>query len=517
MIHLTENPSDYNLPYSEWYENQRGMVERAVGLNPGQVLILEAPTGTGKSGTPLTVSYHRPGTTVCVATRDLQQQYANTFGISDDFVAVAWGQAHYPCVHQEHVAQFTEAYDEPPTRADCPYKRGAKDCPVGTRCPYEQSKAAALRAQTKVLNYALAFYTKWWRPHTNDLFCDEAHRLPGILSSLVSLEIANRTRKWYDLPDFPYTSGGTSYAYGQIQSWAATGAEHLVALERTTQEPKKKLSVRRMRLKLESLVKMLDKAEPGTWYVASGQSAGKLIAKPIFPGRYAKSILDGNARSITLMSATIGDPALLAEELGLTQGFEFLSLPHIFPKENRVVIWIKGAPKLSRKSTESDYKAQAEIIARILNSHRGQRGLIHTASWKHVEILKDLLGRTFGHRLFIPKGERIKAVERFKNSNGDTVVISPSWYEGLNFPDDEARFAIIAKVPYLSLADPVVKLRLKSKGGGRWYRWQAALRIVQAAGRIVRHRSDWGIVYICDSEWPKVAKYVPKWFEVTNL
>jgi len=273
-----------------------------------------------------------------------------------------------------------------------------------------------------------------------------------------------------------------------------------------------------MRLKLESLVRMLDRAEPGTWYVASGQSVGKLLAKPIFPGRYAKTILDENARSITLMSATIGDPALLAEELGLTQDFEFLSLPHIFPKENRVIIWVKESPRLSRKSTADDYKAQAEIIARILNSHRGQKGLIHTVSWKHTELLKDLLGRTHGHRLYVPKGEeRVKAVERFKNSNGDTVVISPSWYEGLNFPDDEARFAIIAKVPYLSLADPVIKLRLKSKGGNRWYRWQAALRIVQAAGRIVRHRNDWGITYICDSEWSRVSKFAPEWFEVTSI
>jgi len=514
MITLTENPTDYNLPYPSWYENQRGMVEKTVNLSPGQVLILEAPTGVGKSGAPLTVSYHRPGTTVCVATRDLQQQYADI----SELVKVAWGQEHYPCVNEEHITQFARAYNESPTRADCPFRRGAKDCSIGAQCPYEQSKIQALEAQAKVLNYALAFYTKWWRPYTNDLFCDEAHRLPGILSSLVSLEVANRTRKWYDLPDFPYASGGTSYAYGQIQSWAKKGARHLKSHEGAVGGPKMKLRVRRMRLKLEGLVRMLDKAEPGTWYVASGQSVGKLMAKPIFPGRYAKTILDENARSITLMSATIGDPALLAEELGLAQDFEFLSLPHIFPKENRVIIWVKESPRLSRKSTADDYRAQAEIIARILNSHRGQKGLIHTVSWKHTELLKDLLGRTHGHRLYVPKGEeRVKAVERFKNSNGDTVVISPSWYEGLNFPDDEARFAIIAKVPYLSLADPVVKLRLKSKGGGRWYRWQAALRIVQAAGRVVRHRDDWAVCYICDSEWPRVAKYTPQWFEVTNL
>lgn len=508
MITLTENPADYNLPFPTWYENQRTMVERAASLEQG-VLFIEAPTGTGKSSAPMLVSHFRPGTTICVATRDLQEQYADSF----DDVAIVWGQSHYPCVNEPRVQEFQDSYGYTPTREDCSYRK-PKDCPVYDQCPYEQSKVIALHSRAKVSNYAYAYYTKWWRgDNVNDLFCDEAHRLPRVLSDLISLEVAEKTRAYYGLPQFPCISGGTKYAYKQIASWAANGADSLHP--NSLKDPKRRLRMKRIKLKLKSLAESLGSANPGTWYVASGQALGKLLAKPVHPGRYARKILDPDARSLTLMSATIGDPGLLAEELGLSQDFEFLTLPHIFPKKNRPVLWMSESPRIRARTTSAEYKHQAAIIAKILHQHRGQRGIIHTVSWRHVKILAGLLSKNgCGDRLYIPEGERLQAIERFKNADTDLVALTPSWHEGLNFPDDEARFAVIAKVPYLSLGDQVVKLRLHSPGGNKWYRWQACLGVVQSAGRIVRHRDDWGVTYIVDAEWPKVAKYAPAWFEV---
>ena len=509
MIILTKNPGDYNLPFPTWYENQRTMAERATNLEQGQVLFIESPTGAGKSASPMLVSYHRPGTTVCVATRDLQEQYADSF----DDVAIVWGQAHYPCVNEPRLQEFQDAYGYTPTREDCPYRK-PKDCPVYDKCPYEQSKIIALQSRAKVGNYAYMYYTNWWRgDNVNDLFCDEAHRLPRVLSDLISLEIAERTRVYYGLSQFPCISGGTRYAYRKIAAWANVGAKSLHP--NAQKDPKRRLRVKRMRLKLKSLAESLITANPGTWYVASGQALGKLLAKPVHPGHYARKILDPGARSITLMSATIGDPGLLAEELGLSQDFEFLTLPHIFPKEHRPIIWMSESPRIRASTTNAEYKHQAAIIAKILNSHKGQKGLLHTVSWRHTKLLAELLSKNgCGSRLYIPEGERLQAIERFKQADTDLVALTPSWHEGLNFPDDEARFAIIAKINYLSLGDQVVKLRLHSPGGNKWYRWQAALGVVQSAGRIVRHRDDWGITYIVDSEWPRVAKYAPAWFEV---
>jgi len=510
MITLTDNPKDYGLPFPDWYENQKQMCERAVNLDEHETLILEAPTGSGKSSCPVLTSFFRRGSTVCMGTRDLQCQYRDTF--SD--IGIVWGQAHYPCVHPGVISEFREAYGESPTRADCTYRK-PKDCPHYRECPYELSKTLALQARAKVSNYAYAYYTKWWRQYTHDLFCDEAHKLPDVLSGLISVEIAESTRSWFGLPGFPFVSGGTKFAYKSISQWAESAIVSLGNVH--TQDLKKLKQVRRMTLKLKELFTALTVAQPGDWYVASGQALGKLIAKPIIPGRFAKRILDEHARSVTLMSATIGDPEVLAGELGIVK-YSWLTLPHIFPKENRPVLFYKDAPRINSRSGPKVYGVQADLIAKILRSHTGHKGVIHCVSWKHVNTLAKLLTkRGLGSRLYIPEGERIQSITKFKNSEPGTVAISPSWHEGLNFQDDLARFAVIAKVPYLSLGDPVVKLRLQFKGGNSWYRWKAALGVVQAAGRIVRHQDDWGVTHIVDSEWTRVASKAPAWFEVDEV
>ena len=64
-----------------------------------------------------------------------------------------------------------------------------------------------MHSRAKVLNYHYGFYSQWWRQWTEDLFCDEAHRLPVVLSDLVSIELRDSLRKRYSLPDFPLALG----------------------------------------------------------------------------------------------------------------------------------------------------------------------------------------------------------------------------------------------------------------------------------------------------------------------
>jgi len=125
-----------------------------------------------------------------------------------------------------------------------------------------------------------------------------------------------------------------------------------------------------------------------------------------------------------------------------------------------------------------------------------------------------LAGVVGNGRLHVPSlGSSAAQVEQFRKVP-DRVVIAPSWREGLDFPDEDARFCIVAKVPFLSLGDPVVSLKLRREGGQRWYSWKAAMAVVQAAGRIVRHEADYGTTYILDANWKRVGKQAPAWFDV---
>jgi len=101
---LSNNPQDYGLPFPEWRKYQDEICARAVDLEPGKVLMVEASTGYGKSGIPALVSHFRPGTTVLLRTTDLQSQYVNTLPV---FKSI-WGQGRQPnvCVNSDHVSSF---------------------------------------------------------------------------------------------------------------------------------------------------------------------------------------------------------------------------------------------------------------------------------------------------------------------------------------------------------------------------------------------------------------------------
>ncbi len=101
------------------------------------------------------------------------------------------------------------------------------------------------------------------------------------------------------------------------------------------------------------------------------------------------------------------------------------------------------------------------------------------------------------------------------NTTDNKVLISPSLMEGIDLKDDLARFSIILKVPYVSLADEWVKIRMNNNKN--WYNTITVKNIIQMVGRGVRNETDTCITYILDSEFKKFytrcQRYFPVWFK----
>jgi len=511
---VTGLPQDYGLPFESWRPLQAEICERAANLEPGKVLMIEAATGYGKSAVPALISHFRPGTTVLLRTTDLQSQYVDTLPV---FKSI-WGQGREPniCVNPDHVSTFQSVYGSRPFRSECKYKKPSL-CPNFSSCPYEQAKIACMEAQARVLNCSYARYARWWRKLLTgdvDLFIDECHNLPVTLSGLVSIQMNENYRSRYNIPPFPHAIGGAPVMLRKAANWASAAEAALLPLTKSS-DIKLQRRAKNKRAELGEFATTARNADDAEWYVES-RPGDKFFARPVVPGPYSRLLLDPGARSTILMSATIGGESgakVLAKELAIDE-YEFVSYPHIFPKENRPVYFAKNAPRMSYSSTDADYNKQIEMMADVLSRHPDEKGIIHTASWKHAErITKGLRRYGYRGRVILPRGDRVRSIEEYKRARGEVVAVSPSWKEGLSFDDDLCRYTIIAKCPFPSFADPVVKLRAKRKGGRGWIDWQTALAVVQAAGRGVRSETDFATTYILDGNWPRVARMVPDWFE----
>jgi Rad3-related DNA helicase len=71
-------------------------------------------------------------------------------------------------------------------------------------------------------------------------------------------------------------------------------------------------------------------------------------------------------------------------------------------------------------------------------------------------------------------------------------------WEGVDLKDEDSRFQIIAKVPYKSLGDKRVLVKMKKFQS--WYDYETMVRMLQGFGRSIRSESDWAITYVIDSK-----------------
>ncbi|AFF28237.1 gp239 [Sphingomonas phage PAU] len=203
-------------------------------------------------------------------------------------------------------------------------------------------------------------------------------------------------------------------------------------------------------------------------------------------------------------SATLGGRKGLeswAEQNGITN-YEYTIMESNFDFENCPINICSPTISMSFKDKANNMNALMMRIMTLINCHEDERGIIHTGNF---EIARNLKTRTEkGNDRFIfynNSFEKAHAIEELKRSKNG-IIVGPSLSEGLDLKDDLARFAILAKVPYPSLADSLNKLKLERIPG--WYDWQTVVTVQQQLGRHVRHKTDWGTTYMLDSGFERV-------------
>jgi Rad3-related DNA helicase len=212
------------------------------------------------------------------------------------------------------------------------------------------------------------------------------------------------------------------------------------------------------------------------------------------------------------MSATFPPKLVLAKCLGLdTSDMDYYEIPSQFPVENRpVYCW--PVVNLTSKTTDIELPKLILSIKQIVDSRPNVKILIHTTSYSLAN--KIILG-VDSSRFIIHSNSKDKqeVIDYFIESEKPLVLVSPSCERGLSLAEDLCRVIIIAKCSFLSLGDRVTSARLYgSKIGQIWYGSNAALTIVQQAGRGVRSKEDFAETFILDEQAKNLILKNPSWF-----
>ena len=540
-------------------------IEEAIKSNK-KYIFLEAPTGFGKSPIAITLASYLGSSHICTSTKDLQNQYSKDF----NFIKEGKGKRNFPCILKENEGVHETCEYGPCQKQedfDCVYKTRLSDYKInrlGTKfehidigqfeklkyikknnqqirfenlewepCRYFHQKWISTKASHAIYNYKYFLSDLYFSNIMSKrelLVFDEVHNIESEVSNFKSFIInsENITRLFpkLQLPNRKEEEIETWIEF--CEYYKETLLDFMEEVEfaienNSLKEPftEKNLIDCINREKNLDFVLTDMKTNKNNWLVTNIDRKSKdLIRKitltPLDISHYFKEILDVSNYGL-FMSATILNKEYLCKITGLSQDeIKFIRVTHSdFPKENRPIHLMNLAWLNSRNILEN-LPIIAKTVNNIMSIHKNEKGIIHTTSYFQLEYIKNNLNKENLHRLIEsgPNTDRIETLQRHSQNTRPTVLISPSFYQGLDLKDDLSRFQIITKIPYPDLSDKkVAALRKKDKN---WYLWNTFVRLTQTYGRSIRSQEDHASTYILDSNINYLLRNVndmfPSWF-----
>jgi ATP-dependent DNA helicase DinG len=246
-----------------------------------------------------------------------------------------------------------------------------------------------------------------------------------------------------------------------------------------------------------NFVYWLERRGRGVFLQASPVDVSDLLNKKLFD----------KVETCVLTSATLasnGNFNFIRDRLGLDRSkTDTLVAPSAFDYEKQAIIYLpKGMP--DPRSPEFTQLAAGEII-RLLKLTRGHAFVLCTSN-ASMNALFQLVSSRIGFPCFI-QGSMSKSglLDRFRATPNAVLFATSSFWQGVDVRGDQLSCVIIDKLPFAVPSDPIVAARTKfiDENGGRSFSDysvpQAVITLKQGIGRLIRSKTDRGVIAILDS------------------
>lgn len=238
----------------------------------------------------------------------------------------------------------------------------------------------------------------------------------------------------------------------------------------------------------------------------------KLEAAPIDVGPTLRKELFESTHSVILTSATLsvgrqGSFEFFKSRIGLTQaGGIRLGSPFDFRRQATLIL-VDGMPDPTAERQQFDARCVA-LIRRYVTRTDGRAFVLFTS----YEMMRRAAGELtpwlaqqnlalYSQADGMPRHEML---QRFKTNPRSVLFGADSFWQGVDVPGDALQNVIITKLPFSVPDQPLLQARLEAirkRGGNPFMEYQvpeAAIRLKQGFGRLIRSQQDRGIVVLLD-------------------
>lgn len=364
-----------------------------------------------------------------------------------------------------------------------------------SKCDYITKVKQAHRMPYMACNYYTYMAHKLHRPVA---IVDEAHQLVNAVREMHAKKI------WCDEYEIPTTV----QTYGKLLQWME---KHPKTLEG---KDGNKFKLLRDEIESNKLQYILTRRmEP-----YRGKEKDCILLLPVDTSNLKQIFFHSKkVEKVVLLSATISDHEV--KQLGLAgKRVIFLEAESPISVERRPIHYVPVCNMSYAYQPQSIPKI-AETLVEILQTHKG-KGLLHapySLAQKLFAAIQVLAPEERKRFVFHDQDNKGEVFQQWKESPVEEgkVLVGSGMYEGLDLIGEDYEFQVITKIPFPSLADPAI--RWLAKENDTFYSWVTIRDVVQAAGRICRSPTDYGITYILDSTFGRLyaerEQLFPKYFK----
>jgi ATP-dependent DNA helicase DinG len=236
-----------------------------------------------------------------------------------------------------------------------------------------------------------------------------------------------------------------------------------------------------------------------------------LRAAPIDVSRLVREFLVDRMHSTVLTSATLtveGSFEYVKGRLGLDDVAE-VRVPSEFDFTEQSILYL---PQRMPSPKSPEYgRAVASEVMELLHCSRGRAFVLFT-SYAMLRTVRDLIEREVPYPLLVQgTAPRSVLLNQFRATPHAVLLATSSFWQGVDVIGDQLSCVIIDKLPFASPGDPITAARIEAIGAdGRdaFHEYQvplAILSMLQGLGRLIRHRSDRGVLAVLDPRLKTMA------------
>lgn len=258
-----------------------------------------------------------------------------------------------------------------------------------------------------------------------------------------------------------------------------------------------------LRRELEFLLESTDRIYV-FWFERRGRGVF-LQATPIDVSQILREHLFERYDTIVLTSATLavaGHFDYLKQRLGLRGPEEKVLAPH-FDYPRQALLYIsEHLPDIRAAEFVSE---AAEEIAQLLQASQGRAFVLFTSYKQMQEIFRRVARRVDFPLLLQGTAPKTALLDRFRRTPNAVLFATASFWQGVDVQGPQLSAVIIDRLPFAVPTDPVVRARcqaLEEDGHNPFTEYQipeAIIALKQGFGRLIRARTDRGILAILDN------------------